>query len=591
MRTTGWSAIAFATIICSITVSAVAYDRRPVPADILSIAARGPRTNAERALLYAASSRSVIPGYTVKQRCGFCQNTAAQRYFSEYTPSQREYLLSIADRDSLIQKSAVTPSGHFRVHWDTTGINCPDLTDENANGIPDYIDGVMQACDSAWSMEIVTLGYPAPPSDGVLGGDDKCDVYVEELSGQVYGATYRDASMRLPIDGPANRYPCCIKIDNNFQEFGYSTHGIDAARVTIAHEFFHVIQIGDYGIWDNQKFVDDCDASGFYANRFFFEMSSVWMETVVYPSIRDYLLSDAPALFTGVPNTSFHNIQDLQFGLTPCGDLGYSLVLFWRFGVRRTGNDATLVKSTWQNYRTMPPLQAMDGALRSRGNSLADAWCDFTHCLLFTGKRSIDTLSCFEAWEASALPRMNMRQSFSARPDFISDSARVMSAVYYSFSIGANKDSMYAVITNRDTVRGFKRDTSKQWFRMDISSDLKETFQPNEMGWCTLLTNAEADISGTPPFPDPFLVDGVRQIFFPVRADKTPPSIELRIFTESGTLAYSMAKAIPQTRSGKLGVAWDGRRNDGTLVNSGVYIYSIGFGDAALVGKIAVVRK
>ena len=40
---------------------------------------------------------------------------------------------------------AISPSGHFYIHYDTTDADNgvpPDLTDNNGNGIPDYVDEV-----------------------------------------------------------------------------------------------------------------------------------------------------------------------------------------------------------------------------------------------------------------------------------------------------------------------------------------------------------------------------------------------------------------------------------------------------------------
>ena len=42
-----------------------------------------------------------------------------------------------------------SPSGHFYIHYDTSGVHAPDLIDINANGIPDYIEAVGIAADSS----------------------------------------------------------------------------------------------------------------------------------------------------------------------------------------------------------------------------------------------------------------------------------------------------------------------------------------------------------------------------------------------------------------------------------------------------------
>ena len=47
---------------------------------------------------------------------------------------------------------AISPSGHFYIHYDTTGTAAPDLTDSDSNGVPDYIDEVGIIADSAYHV-------------------------------------------------------------------------------------------------------------------------------------------------------------------------------------------------------------------------------------------------------------------------------------------------------------------------------------------------------------------------------------------------------------------------------------------------------
>ena len=66
-----------------------------------------------------------------------------------------------------------------------------------------------------------------------------------------------------------------LEIDNNFTDPGYKqTRGLDALRVTIAHEFHHAIQFGYYAKFDGSWWQ---------------ESTSTWMEEVAYPHIDDYL--------------------------------------------------------------------------------------------------------------------------------------------------------------------------------------------------------------------------------------------------------------------------------------------------------------
>ena len=174
----------------------------------------------------------------------------------------------LAQRRPDVQHSILSPSGRFRVHYDTEGRHAVTPTDDDANGIPDYIDLTVAVLDSVWVLEIDQLGYNPPPSDKGLGGGDEYDAYVIELDGGYYGLAYPESAGAVTTSS-------YLEIDNNFTDLGYKqTRGLDALRVTIAHEFHHAIQFGYYATFDGSWWQ---------------ESTSTWMEEVAYPHIDDYL--------------------------------------------------------------------------------------------------------------------------------------------------------------------------------------------------------------------------------------------------------------------------------------------------------------
>ncbi len=115
-------------------------------------------------------------------------------------------------------------------------------------------------------LKLDFLGYLPPPSDNGEGGDNLYDIYVNDFTGLIlYGQTKFDFS-----DGGTG--PSFMEIENDFSS--YPTKGINAARVTAAHEFHHAIQLGSY-IYR---------ASDLY----FYEITSTSMEEFVYDSVNDY---------------------------------------------------------------------------------------------------------------------------------------------------------------------------------------------------------------------------------------------------------------------------------------------------------------
>ena len=85
------------------------------------------------------------------------------------------------------QDSTLSPSGHFFIHYDTTSQNFgnppSDLTDNDGNDIPDYIDQVGIMADSAHHVIVEIMGYDSEPNDS----DGIYDIYVVFYGPNSYG--------------------------------------------------------------------------------------------------------------------------------------------------------------------------------------------------------------------------------------------------------------------------------------------------------------------------------------------------------------------------------------------------------------------
>jgi len=78
---------------------------------------------------------------------------------------------------------AISPSGHFYIHFDTTGNAAPDLTDSDGNGVPDYVDEVGVIADSARKVLIDIMGYQSEPFDA----DSIYDIYIMDYPSYKFG--------------------------------------------------------------------------------------------------------------------------------------------------------------------------------------------------------------------------------------------------------------------------------------------------------------------------------------------------------------------------------------------------------------------
>ncbi len=125
--------------------------------------------------------------------------------------------------------------GHICVHWVPTTRDAPPGTA--------WVDKMLRMMNSVWDYEVTKLGYRRPISDGSRGGggSGRFDVYLKELYHQgLYGETVAER----PSPDNKRRYSAYLLLDNDFKRSQYGADPMQVARVTAAHEFFHVIQYG-----------------------------------------------------------------------------------------------------------------------------------------------------------------------------------------------------------------------------------------------------------------------------------------------------------------------------------------------------------
>ena len=329
-------------------------------------------------LLQVVDPEAVPDGFTggaAPHYCGTPLAVAAMEATRSADPFAGRLLARALQRPSLVHE-VVSPSGRFRVHYDTEGPDAVDPADADGNGLPDYVDLVMTLADSAWQVQIEELGYREPPRDDGAGGGDEIDIYLTDLGrSNRYGLTY---PMSNEVSGPS-----FLEIENDFENAvfgragvceGYSgSRGLDALRVTLAHEFFHVVQFGYY---------QGLDGSWWQ------EATATWMEDVIHPGVNDYLQyvcvflrSPGRALDGGDPRVDFHP---------------YGSSIFAFFLDQRYGREA--VRRAWEEHgrRRSASLDNPDRALRDFNGEagvtgpeagLERAFSDFAVWSWFVGDR------------------------------------------------------------------------------------------------------------------------------------------------------------------------------------------------------------
>jgi hypothetical protein len=164
---------------------------------------------------------------------------------------------------------------HFCVHWVAEGIDAPELTDSDGDGIPNFVERVLRVAEHVHAIENGKLGWREPRSDGrVGGGDGKTDIYLSQIGGELFGYAAPDRGQATKRHRIPRRLHGYLVLDNDYSAFEFpGTTPAHDLEVTLAHEYNHILQFG-------------YDA---FQDPWFAESTAVWMEDQVYNGVDDYL--------------------------------------------------------------------------------------------------------------------------------------------------------------------------------------------------------------------------------------------------------------------------------------------------------------
>lgn len=236
---------------------------------------------------------------------------------------------------------------HFRIHYTFEG---EDATNEV------YVDAVGRTMEEVWRIQIERLGWPIPPADGARGGDDRYDVYLEDLMGNddgIFGyASPEDDFGDNPNTPTVEEYATSsyLALENDFIEIDEpGTTPISLMRTTAAHEFHHSIQFG----------FDLNDAHDWY-----YEATAVWMETITF-----YKEEDA----TGYVEYNYQ-YPEICFGTTADPGDGQSQYGDWLFMQSLAdAHGMEVVPKLWANIGEYEGFEALEKTLERYGDDIPTA--------------------------------------------------------------------------------------------------------------------------------------------------------------------------------------------------------------------------
>ena len=497
----------------------------------------------------------------IDPKCGTRYDMMIHAFPEQVDPDLRQSYLQLKMAAPVREKSLLSPSGGFMLHWDESGPNAVPLTDKSANGIPDYIDSAAVIFDYVRYREVEQMGYQAPPAQN---GEPAVPyhIYFSELA--YYGLT-SPSYVDIP-SLPGVNYSSYIEVENDY--LGFDTPGLDGLRVTAAHEFHHAIQLG-YNIDFNDEY--------------FWEMTSTWMEEVLYPAINDYInyLYD---LFNSVSNTRFTLVN---------GEYPYANSLYLQMISSQYGVD--IVRMIWEHIKSAPSLTAIRQVLQEKNTSWAASLGEYGMWLYYTGERTMPGLFYNDA---ALFPQIRIRpvdeirfdNSFGGQINVEENANR-----YIQFSQISGNILNIDVVADGKTAgfRGLTRFTYSEFH--PANDPLLNQFVDDDL-MIVILTNAEDnaqsfDLSLTTdsfpvtseiyPFPNPLDMNKTHALRF----QNVPASASLYIYNVAG----DRIRIVEANGSSSIRT-WNLTNERAEPVQAGIYLYVVEHEGARRMGKFSILH-
>jgi len=516
-----------------------------------------------RPVLIESSSDS-----NLSNKCSMWVTAQLLNQWKNLTATQRQEIQTLIRQHSSQNDKVI---GHFHIFYDTSGPNTPTLFDGTGTQIGDalaYVDSVGAIFNHVWDVEIGTLGFQKPPFES---GDSCYNISISDRGDGDYGIT-NPAELISGTQIP-ERYSSNIDIDNDFIGSSFFTKGIQALRVTAAHEFHHAIQIGSYGYWSDDVYA--------------YEITSTWLEDVVYTDVNDYYqyLPNYFNLFSDGRSFNYYSSDHYHYG-------GYERCIWAHYLAKRFGID--IMRDVWTRMRTQPFLESTNAALVSIGSNLQEAFAEFTYWNYFTANHA-NTEKYYP--EGDYYPRFQPLQQtpFSNGTSNVSCDVEALSSSMYEFDL--SQDTITVIIANVDVEAAKLRDLTKRSVGVTLSSQsLLPPYQQLKNGlkvqisvdnismWRSFFS---IDAVRKDASPNPFRLTDARRLLLPID-DENVHTVKVYFYSSSLALAYSDDFSITYDYGTRLIVIPANKLQ--SKLASGVYFIFAKVSNKDYQWKVAVIR-
>lgn len=487
----------------------------------------------------------------------------------------------------------VSPYGKFKIHYDMAGVHAVENKDINKNGVPDYIDSLAYYFDYVYKVEVEELGFHSPYPDDNLGGSEHIDIYVIEIGNGVELDTYYGSATPdgyLPSNGKWTRQYSFINMDNNYsihdstlmndgrKRRTYSLLGIDAMKVTAAHEFHHAIQF-IYGIPEISEALS--------VN----EMFSTYMENRVFPESKDYM-QYVKALLKNFPKSPFGDGNP---------ENGYRYGIYIHYLESLYGDE--IVRRVWEILESgAKEFKSINIALEEKGSSLEKSWKGFLNWLYYSGPRANRTDKYISRYDFpdftwTSVKTFELGGSDQVVMQILPYEIRPLRYLLAKENKYDTKDTIDVLISNTDTLSVFSQNITL--------ADVQFTLEPEEgsnANLCDYLYTISSNKSYTDTvycrkgaqskyishaYPMPYSKAKDNQLFIPTPKQ---PAFDEKVFV---TILDSR---LIEVWSGRLRVGISNLNRVVTIapeelgLNQGVYIYKVEYANEIESGKIVIVE-
>lgn len=512
-----------------------------------------------------------------ERKCGFEIVNRVKINFESFSAEQQAILKPLLQRP-VMDTSIVSPSGFFRVHYDTTGSSVPSYI--SSASVEANLQEVLKAIDSTYNFEVDYLGYPQPPSDGNEGGDNLYDVYIINQPSGLYGFT----QFENEIEPGSDRYTSYQVIDNNYT--GYFSEGVYGLRVTAAHEFHHAIQGGVYIFR--------------VSDTYFYEITSTAFEEFVYDDVNDYL--QYLSSYFAQPDKPMPK------------QTGYNMAI-WNIYLKEVFGFG-IIKTQWELMPDFRAITSINNSIINEGSAFPRELNKFGIWTFFTNYRAIPGIYFKDAAEFPLVSSAGTLQ-FTPPSEPVHMTANPVTNNFIKFIISSSSDTLVSIISNGDAssaISDLNQDFSFDYelFNNPNSGERKLTteyssdFNVSEPTFWSVseILNNQIVLEDTIPhqpagsisyaYPNPFTYEKNyitgSLIFLP--ADQiVGETVDFNVYSVGMQLFYNKEKVIKNIPGNQKGVVWKGLDNDGNKLASGVYIYVIKKGDDVVKGKVVIFNE